>query len=215
MLCTPPAFILSQDQTLEIIVLKLRYLWDPIFLLSSLALSFFYFCWVVFSSVRIFEIRFAHTFFSALYFSLVVQFSKIIFASRLATAFCGDLVIIPLSLRFVKYFFKTFFKFFSSRSLNRSLSVISARSLADSLYIILHPSAFVKHFFQLFLLFSLFWWLHQFFHDISYDIWAKILAPLRSLSAASIIPSALFWIYAAKIYGERRSSFKRVSFPTI
>ena len=43
MLCTPPAFILSQDQTLEIIVLKHGSCRDPI-LLSSLALSFFYFC---------------------------------------------------------------------------------------------------------------------------------------------------------------------------
>ena len=43
MLCTPPAFILSQDQTLEIIVSKHRSLCDLIFLLSSLALSFFYF----------------------------------------------------------------------------------------------------------------------------------------------------------------------------
>ena len=42
MLCTPPAFILSQDQTLEIIVLKHPEGWSN--LLSSLALSFFYFC---------------------------------------------------------------------------------------------------------------------------------------------------------------------------
>ena len=42
MLCTPPAFILSQDQTLEIIVLKHPEGWFN--LLSSLALSFFYFC---------------------------------------------------------------------------------------------------------------------------------------------------------------------------
>ena len=55
MLCTPPAFILSQDQTLEIIVLKHPSGWFN--LLSSLALSFFTFVWVVFSSVRIFEIR--------------------------------------------------------------------------------------------------------------------------------------------------------------
>ena len=44
MLCTPPAFILSQDQTLEIMVLKHESPRDPISLLSSLALSFFYFC---------------------------------------------------------------------------------------------------------------------------------------------------------------------------
>ena len=41
-LCTPPAFILSQDQTLEIIVLKHPFGWFN--LLPSLALSFFYFC---------------------------------------------------------------------------------------------------------------------------------------------------------------------------
>ena len=58
-LCTPPAFILSQDQTLEIIVLKQPRSpsVDPI-LLSSLALSFFYFCLSSILILRISEIRF-------------------------------------------------------------------------------------------------------------------------------------------------------------
>ena len=105
-LCTPPAFILSQDQTLEIIVLKHRLLCDPI-LLSSLALSFFYFC---LSSILICK-NFRDPFqaFLALYFSLVVQFSRII-----CHRFCGDLSIIPLSFRFVNTFCKSFFNFFQS-----------------------------------------------------------------------------------------------------
>ena len=117
MLCTPPAFILSQDQTLEIIVLKHNLSAVVQSLLSSSALSFFYFCLSSILFVRISEIRFK---LFALYFSLVVQFSRIICRRS-----CVDLSIIPLSFSLVNTFsksFSTFFKVFSSsrKQLGRS-----------------------------------------------------------------------------------------------
>ena len=104
MLCTPPAFILSQDQTLEIIVLKHNLSAVIQSLLSSSALSFFYFCLSSILFVRISEIRFK---LFALYFSLVVQFSRIICRRS-----CVDLSIIPLSFSLVNTFSESFFNFF-------------------------------------------------------------------------------------------------------
>ena len=106
MLCTPPAFILSQDQTLEIIVLKHRSLCDPISLLSSLALSFFYF---LLSSILICK-NFRDPF-QAFRFVLLSCCSifKDHFGQPLSRA---DLSIIPHLIRFVNTFFKSFSGFF-------------------------------------------------------------------------------------------------------
>ena len=134
MLCTPPAFILSQDQTLEIMVLKHSSHCDPISLLSSLALSFFYFCLSSILILRISEIRFK---LFALYFSLVVQFSRIIRPrSR------GDSAIIPHPFPFVNTFFKTFLLF--SRFFR---GFRGSRLLADSFDIITSNPSFVNIFF--------------------------------------------------------------------
>ena len=113
-LCTPPAFILSQDQTLEIIVSKHGFCRDLIFLLSSLALSFFYF---LLSSILILEFpRSVSSFFLALYFSLVVQFSRIISAPAFAAARLLYHFLFPLSIPFAKVF-STFLKFFQIKSI--------------------------------------------------------------------------------------------------
>ena len=116
MLCTPPAFILSQDQTLEIIVSKHGFCRDLIFLLSSLALSFFYF---LLSSILICK-NFRDPFqaFIALYFSLVVQFSKIILGQL---AFARRPSYYTTSFSACQYLFKTFssfLKFFDPSSSN-------------------------------------------------------------------------------------------------
>ena len=107
MLCTPPAFILSQDQTLEIIVSKHRSSGSVIQSLCFrvLLLAFFYFC---LSSilVRIVRDPFAHTF-----ICFVLLSCCSIFKDHSP----------PLSRRPLKYttsspvcqyLFKTFFKFF-------------------------------------------------------------------------------------------------------
>ena len=81
---------------------------DLTFLLSSLALSFFYFCfWVVFS-FKEFSRSVSHIF---LCFVLLSCCS--IFKDHFRPRFRGDLVIIPHPNRFVKPISKSFFIFFS------------------------------------------------------------------------------------------------------
>ena len=76
-----------------------------------LLLASFTFCWVVFSSVRISEIRFK---LFALYFSLVVQFSKIISVSRSRVpTFLLYHISSALSIPFLKSF-RDFLRFFAS-----------------------------------------------------------------------------------------------------
>ena len=95
------------------------------FCFRVLLLASFTFCLSSILIQRIVEIR-IRTYFYALYFSLVVQFSRII--SPLGSApLARDLVIIPLSERFVNTFLKTFSKFF------QGLSCLSSRYLSPSL----------------------------------------------------------------------------------
>ncbi|MBR3893648.1 MAG: hypothetical protein IKJ35_00725, partial [Clostridia bacterium] len=92
-------------------VLKHGSLRDPISLLSSLALSFFYFC---LSSILICK-NFRDPFqaFFALYFSLVVQFSKIICQRAIGVpTFLLYHIGSALSIPFSKLF-SSFFKSFS------------------------------------------------------------------------------------------------------
>ena len=81
----------------------------------------------------------------ALYFSLVVQFSRII-VSPLSR---GDLVIIPLSFPLVNTFLKSFFTFFKVFS---SLPFLD--SSAESLVILSPFPLFVKRFLEFFLILS-------------------------------------------------------------
>ena len=82
------------------------------------------------------------TYLYALYFSLVVQFSKISAASA------RDLVIISLPASLVNTFLKSFFNFFSkSFSGPRLVRDIPPRALAVSLFILPLSSWFVKGFF--------------------------------------------------------------------
>ena len=62
MLCTPPAFILSQDQTLDIIVSKQPKLIQSVYI-ELLLLAILLFVWVVFS-FELFEIQYTYYFFS-------------------------------------------------------------------------------------------------------------------------------------------------------
>ena len=159
MLCTPPAFILSQDQTLEIIVSKHGYCRDPI-LLSSLALSFFYFCWVVFSSVRIFRDPF-----QAVRFVLLSCCS--IFNDQFCLAFARPCYYTTFTW-LCQALFKNFFKFFSGSSCQLPCYP-NSHPLGVSLYIILLLPHFVKNFFYFFPLFLPFWHFKQFLYVILYD----------------------------------------------
>ena len=100
MLCTPPAFILSQDQTLEKIISYLSYLSYNLFSSYSFLASF-----TLLSIYNSFDE--ICTLLFALYLSLVVQFSMTV--RRL---FRDSFVIIPHLLPFVNTFFKTFLSFF-------------------------------------------------------------------------------------------------------
>ena len=101
MLCTPPAFILSQDQTLEKIISYLSCLSYNLFSSYSFLASF-----TLLSIYNSFDE--ICTLLFALYLSLVVQFSMTV-----RCLFRDSFVIIPHLLYFVNTFFKTFFKFFS------------------------------------------------------------------------------------------------------
>ena len=105
-LCTPPALILSQDQTLEIMVSK-RPGEGSIKSISSLIAHLLFFR-VVFSLSEFtrFSSHILHTFVCpfASYLSLTVQFSRTVRHPLLR----GDLFIISQSKRFVKRFLKLF-----------------------------------------------------------------------------------------------------------
>ena len=133
---------------------------DLISLLSSLALSFFYFCWVVFSSVRIFRDPF-----QAVRFVLLSCCS--IFNDQFASL-SRDLVIIPHRPAFVNPFFQTFLKSFSgSSALPSVLFSLPSLRWASILYYI--PIPFVKNFFYFFPLFLPFRHFKQFLYVILYD----------------------------------------------
>ena len=115
---------------------------DLISLLSSLALSFFYFCWVVFSSVRIFRDPF-----QAVRFVLLSCCS--IFNDQFCPAFARPCYYTTSSC-VCQPLFSTFFKKFFGL-VRASLCAISLALLAVSLHIILHTMSFCQ---ELFLLFS-------------------------------------------------------------
>ena len=161
MLCTPPAFILSQDQTLEIIVSKHGFCRDLISLLSSLALSFFYFCWVVFSSVRIFRDPF-----QAVRFVLLSCCS--IFNDQFWPRFRATLLLYHFLPRLSTPFLKLFKKFFPGL-VPRFFSWYLRSPLEVSLHIIPYPSPLVKNFFRFFSFFLPFQHFKQFLYVILYD----------------------------------------------
>ena len=133
---------------------------DLISLLSSLALSFFYFCWVVFSSVRIFRDPF-----QAVRFVLLSCCS--IFNDQFCLAFARPCYYTTSSC-VCQPLFSTFFKKFF-RLVRASLCAISLPSLrwASILYYI--PCPFVKNFFYFFPLFLPFRHFKQFLYVILYD----------------------------------------------
>ena len=117
-LCTPPAFILSQDQTLEKIVFKT----EPRSCLKSFRAWFALLLCLSSNSLELYFslelLRFFRTYFNfklslksfALYF---ISYCSI-FNDRLSFAVSrADLFIISHSFRFVKRFLKSFFKNFS------------------------------------------------------------------------------------------------------
>ena len=109
MLCTPPAFILSQDQTLEIII---SYLGLPSYNLFELFfLSFSYFVEYINSWVS------KNSSLTRLVFrtyNLLCTYLLLFnFQWPLLSLFRDSLVIIPHSFPFVNTFFKLFSKFFS------------------------------------------------------------------------------------------------------
>ena len=110
-LCTPPALILSQDQTLEIMVSK-RPGEGSIKSISSLIahLLFFRVC-ISLSELSRCSAQSTHISRCVLasYLSLTVQFSRTVLAASLSR---GDLIIIPHSIAFVNRFFKSFLKKF-------------------------------------------------------------------------------------------------------
>ena len=122
---------------------------DPI-CFRVLLLASFTFVWVVFSSVRISEIRFK-------LFCFVLLSCCSIFKDHFRHRFCGSSNIIPLSNAFVKPFLKSFFNFFQVFSFAFAVTVL----LADSLNIIPLLFPFVNTFFQFFInleLFTTFIW---------------------------------------------------------
>ena len=138
------------------------------FCFRVLLLASFTFCWVVFSSVRISEIRFK---LFALYFSLVVQFSKIISVSRSRVpTFLLYHISSALSIPFLKSFLG-FFKKFWSQLVRCGLSLPSA--LAVSLYILPLFFLLVKNFFDFFLIFLTFCRFVQNRNDKNHDILSK------------------------------------------
>ena len=104
MLCTPPAFILSQDQTLESL-----YLISPwrVQICSSAFSSFSYFCLSCICSLRNFRVPFLHILL-CLYFSLRCS----IFNDRFAALFRDSFVIISHLSTIVNRFFEIFSNFF-------------------------------------------------------------------------------------------------------
>ena len=130
MLCTPPAFILSQDQTLEKWYIKCPQALN-IFLSSLIALLLF--VWVVFSKNC--EIC-SCTYYMLCTSLIVVQFSmterslltaSLPFGSR--RLFRDSLSIISQRLRFVNPFFKSFLKTFFRGRLSSALGCCSSWQL--------------------------------------------------------------------------------------
>ena len=133
MLCTPPAFILSQDQTLKLFVFLPLSRLDPSF--ELLYLSFFYFlelCYSLFFDRSVFR-----TCFFALYLSLLLFNCQ---GSIPLPSFAESLSIISLSNPFVNTFSEISSKIFCADFL-----LISA-PLRDSLNILSLFPYFVKLF---------------------------------------------------------------------
>ena len=105
-LCTPPAFILSQDQTLEQIVYSLSS--DSRYLIRAIYSSFLLLFRVVFS------LGFFDRFFFALAFLLCTFFfcCSIVKFQFFCRRFRDSFIILPLYLIFVKHFFQLFFIFY-------------------------------------------------------------------------------------------------------
>ena len=128
-------------------------------LLSSLALSFFYFCfWVVFSFKELFEIRFAHTYMLCTSL-LLFNFQRSSLPPLLRrpcyyTTFMG--VCQPLFLKFFKNFFQKLVCF---------LFVVAASRTACILYYF--PPTLSSTFFNFFSFFLTFVHLHNFYTSFS------------------------------------------------
>ena len=148
MLCTPPAFILSQDQTLEIIVSK-RKPFDPRSNRFRVLLLALYFCLSSILILRIVRDPFAHTF-----ICFVLLSCCSIFKDHVCLRSCGDLNSIPHPLPFVNTFFKTFSSFF--RGLNLSDRFVGSPFLGEPYYDTT-ISLFCQAFFSIFLIFFDFW----------------------------------------------------------
>ena len=134
---------------------------DPIFLLSSFALSIFYFC---LSSilVRIVRDPFAHTF-----ICFVLLSCCSIFKDHLASAIAATFKVyhIPhrLSIPFLKLF-SSFSSFFACPVISWALRFwVSPIMIPQTTF-------FVKHFFEVFFIFLIFGKFEQFHYDIPYDI---------------------------------------------
>ena len=132
-LCTPPAFILSQDQTLEKIVFKT----EPKLCLKSFRAWFALLLCLSSNSLELYFslelLRFFRTYFNfklslksfALYF---ISYCSI-FNDRLSFAVSrADLIIISHSFWFVKRFLKSFLKIFSGVSRGSSATRMWSRS---------------------------------------------------------------------------------------
>ena len=136
MLCTPPAFILSQDQTLECFVSNLTY--RQLKSIRAFFLSFFYFL----ESCTLFKL-------TDLYFALfmlctclccsIVKVQSLSAESRLQ--FFAELCYYITLNSLCQYFFQSFLKFFS---------VILSQLFHSDLFILPQPLAFVKGFFEIF-----------------------------------------------------------------
>ena len=146
MLCTPPAFILSQDQTLEnIVYLSPSYLGAKSYFRAFVALLLL----LCLSSILNLNCSSLHRTLCLLCtYLFVVQFSMTVrsaFASLLASALAATLLLyhtaFPLSIPFLKVF-STFFGFFSVPS--------ETSFLGDSSYILSLSFYFVKTFLKVF-----------------------------------------------------------------
>ena len=111
-LCTPPAFILSQDQTLKQIVYPPPKWLDSVW---AIYLSFFYFlelCYSLFLTDLYSHLL--NLLCTSIFCCSIVKFQSLITYARAATRFRESLSIIPQPFRFVKRFFKTFLSFFQA-----------------------------------------------------------------------------------------------------
>ena len=136
---------------------------DLISLLSSLALSFFYFCWVVFSSVRIFRDPF-----QAVRFVLLSCCS--IFNDQFASL-SRDLVIIPHRPAFVNPFFQLFLKSFSGSSALPSV-LFPCPPCGEPPYYTTYHVLLSRTFFTFFPFFYLFGTSNSFYTSFCTTFWA-------------------------------------------